>query len=728
MKTQRTRLGLFGGLCFLGCSALGAMELLQQHLHPKGEHHLSIEWLWDQPAVSPDITMLTHPTRWLFDFHGASLGEAIPTSSEEGVHWLMLPSGVARSIVILDNTQAPEVMVKGHAISMHWPQEAEPFDPNDLKDDGQEAPSVWEESSKPQVDPSSEPASFTEALASEQAFAVLKELKVTHLEEGGRLIALHLPQEGIDVDLITQKEYVLVLNMLGVALPQRPLLMDGYVDAIIQSLHLEPTKEGARLVLRFAPEHAFLISQEDDVLLIELIPKVQEEAFSKTTEGYQGERLSLNFQNIEVRAVLQVLADFSGFNMVTSDTVTGSMTLRLQDVPWDQALDLILKLKGLEKKQMGNVMLIAPADELAAQELATLSASQQIDDLLPLESELFQVNYAKADALASILQDESSSVLSSRGRVTVDARTNTLLIRESALRLAQIKDLLVKLDKPTRQVLIETHIVKANDDFEKALGVKFGVTGRTRRHRVNQLGIGASLSTSNDLATSSDPLDISVADRLNVSLPKTLAAGVAAGAASLGLTLARLPNDTVLDMELSALESEGLAEIVSSPRLLTADQKKAYIESGEEIPYNEKTSSGAAALAFKKAVLKLAVTPQITPDHHVILDLIINQDSRGTEVSGGVAIDKQELETQVLVADGETIVLGGIYKQTRSRQVVKVPVLGDLWLVGRFFRNKRTLNNREELLIFVTPHIIERTEGVAALAPQLSHLNTDTLK
>lgn len=476
------------------------------------------------------------------------------------------------------------------------------------------------------------------------------------------------------------------------------------------------------IILSEDAQHA--VYQMDDKLYLEIKPNLVAD-----TAEYEGEMISLNFQNIDVRAVLQLLADFSDFNIVASDSVSGNVTLRLKHVPWDQALDLILKIKGLDKRVDGNVMLVAPAAELAVQELNMMTSSQQLETLAPLRTELIAINFAKASDLANLFKQKETTILSDRGKVSVDERTNTLLVVETDEKLVKIKGLIAELDKPVRQVLIETRIVKANDDFEKALGVRFGASSLIKRGQKAAAGIAGNLDGSSAQAFGTETKDVSIDNRLAVSLPRSLSlsSGVSG---SIGVTLARLPGDMVLDLELQALESEGLIEVVSTPRLVTANQKTAYIESGEEIPYNETTSSGAASIAFKKAVLRLEVTPQITPDKHIILDLLVNQDSRGQETAGVLAIDKQEMKTQALVSDGETIVLGGIYKQTRRKDVTKIPLLGDIPYLGRLFRNDRNLDQREELLIFVTPKIVD-DEALASmknpkrLIPELGDVRED---
>ncbi|MDY6978625.1 MAG: type IV pilus secretin PilQ [Pseudomonadota bacterium] len=459
----------------------------------------------------------------------------------------------------------------------------------------------------------------------------------------------------------------------------------------------------ARVIINTKDEFEHIAYQADQKLTIDIKPVVKEEEEDRPRrrEEYTGEKLSLNFQNIEVRAVLQLIADFTGINMVTSDTVSGNVTLRLKNVPWDQALDLILKTKGLDKRENGNVMLIAPAEEIAAREKMELEANKQVEALAPLISETIQVNYAKASELASLLKDKGSEFMSERGNITVDTRTNKLLVQETAERIDAIIALVNELDVPVRQVLIESRIVLASTNFSKEVGVRFGVsrdyTGTDGRERV----MSGNLNAVDDLINNDT---LTSPDRWNVNLP---AASSTAG--SIGLALARLPFGTLVELELSAAQAEGETEIVSSPRVMTSNQQEAVIESGQEIPYQEATSSGATSVSFKKAVLSLTVTPQITPDDRIIMDLEVKSDNPdfGNLVLGVPPINTQNVQTQVLINNGETIVLGGVYEQTKSNTINRVPFFGDLPVVGALFRSKSEVDEKDELLIFVTPKIVK---------------------
>ena len=454
-----------------------------------------------------------------------------------------------------------------------------------------------------------------------------------------------------------------------------------------------------RIIISTTTDFDHIAYQADEKLTVDIKPitKLDDDKKQKRKFPYTGERLSLNFQNIEVRAVLQLIADFTGINMVTSDTVGGNLTLRLKNVPWDQALDVVLKTKGLAKRTTGNVMLIAPTEEIAAREKLELEAAKQVSELAPLISESIQINYAKAEDLAKLIKSKDKSLLSPRGSVAIDERTNKLLVLDTSENIDEIISLVEELDIAVRQVLIESRIVLAGSIFSKELGVKFGVSG-TGGDTVTTSG---SLSSASNFNTGgiTPPLN----DRLNVDLPITGAAG------SIGIALAKLPFGTLLDLELSASQAEGKSETISSPRVITANQHEAVIETGQEIPYLAATSSGATNVQFKKAVLSLTVTPQITPDDRIIMDLKVTNDKPdfGNVVLGTPPIDTNRVETQVLVDNGETIVLGGVYERVTTTNVTRVPFFGDLPLVGVLFRQTSDKDEKTELLMFVTPKLIK---------------------
>ncbi|MBL4915057.1 type IV pilus secretin PilQ family protein [Shewanella schlegeliana] len=452
----------------------------------------------------------------------------------------------------------------------------------------------------------------------------------------------------------------------------------------------------ARFLIDIGGNYEYNYQQDGDVFKLTM-KKAERMSIVKEEKKYDGRSLSLNFQNISVRTVLQIIADYNNFNLVTSDTVEGDITLRLDDVPWDQALDLILQAKGLDKRIEGNILMVAPSEEIAIRETQELKNRQEVKQLAPLYSEYLQINYAKAKDIAALLKGEDSSLLTKRGSVAVDERTNTLLVKDTEDTLESVHRLIEVLDVPIKQVLIEARMVTVKDDVSEDLGVRWGVTDQQ-----GNKGTSGSLEGAGDIANGIIPgLD----DRLNVNLPAAVA-----NPTSIAFHVAKLADGTVLDLELSALEQENKGEIIASPRITTSNQKAAFIEQGVEIPYVEASSSGATTVTFKKAVLSLRVTPQITPDNRVILDLEITQDSQGktvdTPTGQAVSIDTQRIGTQVLVDHGETIVLGGIYQQQLISRVSKVPLLGDIPYLGFMFRNTSDKNERQELLIFVTPKIV----------------------
>lgn len=535
--------------------------------------------------------------------------------------------------------------------------------------------------------------------------------------EGRVVIKLSDPNAPVDIVKRGTKVLVTIKNS------KLPTKLERRLDVIdfatpVQTVDAFNQGNDTKIIITSAGKYEHLAYQTDNLLTVDVKKKIklsEDEAKKKRKNYvYSGERLSLNFQNIEVRAVLQLIADFTGINMVTSDTVDGELTLRLKNVPWDQALDIILKTKGLDKRQNGNVMLIAPAEEMAQRDKVEIEARKSIQELAPIISETVQVNYSSALNFVKLIYGRTAGVsrggssggkrtspyLSPRGRVSFDKRTNRLLIFDIQENVDKIIAMVKDLDIPNRQVLIESRIVIAGTTFGKELGVRFGfnrsTTGNTGQ--ANQVGIGLSNNVTNadDVRQGNQP---TAANRLNVNLPSPSSFGTVA------LALARLPFGTLLDLELSAAQAEGRSETVSAPRIITANNNKAYIKQGFEVPYTSQTSSGATDIEFKEAVLKLEVTPQITPDDNIIMKLLVKKD-RPDFSQPGPPIQKREVKTQVRVRNGETIVLGGVYEHTSTDNVAKVPFFGDLPLIGVLFRNHVESNDKSELLIFVTPKII----------------------
>lgn len=564
---------------------------------------------------------------------------------------------------------------------------------------------------------SSEPVHFAESL--NQNPLSLKGVDFRRGPDGAGRVVVDLPNNQVGVD-IRQQGQSLVVEFLRSTLPEslRRRLDVTDFGTPVQTVSMFQTGDRVRMVVepRGSWEHSAY--QTDNQFVLEV--RVQKTDPNKLVQGpgYAGEKLSLNFQNIEVRALLQVIADFTNFNVVTSDTVTGNVTLRLKDVPWDQALDIILQAKGLGLRKSGNVILIAPKDELAAKEKVDLEAKAQIANLEPVRTQSFQLNYTKAEDVAKGLTGQGGTagaatrILSARGSVISESRTNQLFVTDIPGKLEEVQALIAKIDVPVRQVLIEARIVEAGDTFGRSLGVKLGATdlrglsGGISGYPVSgntRVAIGGNLvGVGTQTGQVVPPLDY--ADTQFVSLPAVGQNNY--NAATFALSLFSAGVNRFLNLELSALEADGKGKIVSSPRVITADQVKALIEQGEELPYQTATSSGATALQFRKANLKLEVTPQITPEGNVILDVDVTKDSVGRSTAAGFAIDTKHVRTQVLVENGGTVVIGGIFTQNEREDVTKVPFLGDVPYLGNLFKTKTRSTSKTELLVFITPKVV----------------------
>ncbi len=520
--------------------------------------------------------------------------------------------------------------------------------------------------------------------------------------EGRVVVDLSSATSGID---IRQQGKVVIIDFINTAVPKNLQRRLDVLDFGTPIRFVDVLDQGAngRMIIEPRGLWEYSAYQTDTQFIVE-VKQIKEDP-NKLTQGlgYNGEKLSLNFQNIEVRAVLQVIADFTGLNIITRDTVGGSLTLRLKDVPWDQALDIILQSKGLSKRKNGNVVLIAPADELATQEKLALEVAQQTTELEPLRTETHLLSYAKAADVRTILSDGQQKILSKRGSITVDVRTNTIFVQDVPARLDDVRRLIAQLDIPLRQVQIEARIVIADDRFGRDLGVRFGVAaGLTANNR--NVGVSNSIGNASQIAGGGSPIAVAGSSGVNVDLP-------AAGAAALGLTFLNLGNGNLVNLELTALEADRRGKVVSNPRILTVDKRKAIILQGTEIPYPTQSTSGGVTIAFKQAVLSLEVTPQITPDDKILLDITVKKDAVGERIqfSGGTipTIDKKELSTLILVENGDTAVLGGVYEQVTRTDVRKIPLLGDVPFVGNLFKSTIKQDDKTELLIFITPRIIK---------------------
>ena len=528
-------------------------------------------------------------------------------------------------------------------------------------------------------------------------------------DSSGRIV-VDLPNNQVGVD-IRQQGQTLVVEFLKTALPEglRRRLDVADFGTPVQTVTTFQTGDRVRMVIEPKGLWEHSAYQSDNQFVIEV--RQQKIDGNKLTQGtgYNGEKLSLNFQNIEIRSLLQVIADFTNFNIVASDTVTGAVTLRLKDVPWDQALDIILQARGLGMRKNGNVLLIAPKDELAAKDKLELESKNAIQGLEQLRTQDFKLNYAKASEVSAGLSGSGGTgatrILSTRGSVIFETRTNQLFVTDVPSRLEQVQALIAKIDIPVRQVLIEARIVEAADSFGKSLGVRLGGRPITVNNSNNsQFGatyinpnipFGAAPALGTNFGTTGGDF---------VNLPAVGQNGFQASTFALSLFSSNLTR--LLNLEISAAESDGRGKIVSSPRIVTADQVKALIEQGTELPYQQATSSGATSVAFRKANLKLEVTPQITPEGNIILNVDVTKDSVGRATANGFAIDTKHIQTQVLVENGGTVVIGGIYEQTDREDETKVPVLGDLPVLGSLFKQKTRTSNKSELLVFITPKML----------------------
>ncbi|WP_203301762.1 type IV pilus secretin PilQ [Marinobacter sediminum] len=522
-------------------------------------------------------------------------------------------------------------------------------------------------------------------------------------KNGEGRVVVDLGSESTPVDL-SELGGKIRLTMSGLSVPENLRRRLDVTDFATPVNRIDTFVQDGNAIVEIRPEgnYDYIAYQSGSQFTVSVEKLTEQEAEARREEKfpYTGEKLSLNFQDIEVRSVLQLIADFTGLNLVASDTVGGSITLRLQNVPWDQALDLILKTKGLDKRQIGNVLLVAPADEIAAREKLELETTKQIAELAPVRLDIIQVNYAKAADVVALIEADKE-LISDRGFVSSDVRTNTISVRETTEKLEEIRRLVTTWDVPVRQVSIEARIVRAQTNVAENLGIRWGgaaynVSGD------NVFSVGGSQQAVGEAR------DAAGGGSNTITFPGALAVdlGVTGEGAS-SFALGWGSDDFLVDLELSALESDGQAEVVSQPRVVTADRQTASIKSGEEIPYQEASSSGATSVSFKEAVLSLEVTPQITPDDKIIMDLVVNQDSRGEVTAGIPSINTNEVTTQVLVGNGETVVLGGIFQSEVATQTTKTPFLGDIPYLGRLFKRTEHVDERSELLIFITPKILK---------------------
>jgi len=527
--------------------------------------------------------------------------------------------------------------------------------------------------------------------------------------EGRILVDLTDTSTGID---IRQQGQNIVIEFLKTSLPDNLRRRLDVVDFAtpVQTVSAFQQGENVRMVIEAKGQWEHNAYQSDTQFVVEVKAAVQDPSKVSQKGRYTGEKLSLNFQNVEVRAVLNVIADFTDLNIITSDTVAGNITLRLKDVPWDQALDIILQTRGLDLRKSGNVIWIAPRDELATREKLALEAQSQISDLEPLQTEIFQLNYHKADAFVKILTDDKQRILSKRGSAVIDPRSNKLFISDTASRLEAIRRIVANVDVPVRQVMIEARIVEANELFNRNLGTRLGYFDTSRDRRIGgqggvHVGVGAEVgNTLQTLGFAEGKPNIFGANSNQSSLPAAGLNSFNAGVFSFVLFNSALTR--FLNVEISALEADGKGKTISSPRVLTADQVEAVIEQGTEIPYQQATSSGATSVSFRKANLSLKVKPQITPDGNIIMTLDVNKDEPGATTPAGITISTKHVKTEVLVENGGTVVIGGIYDQRDRNDTTRIPFFGDLPYIGFLFKNQVNTSSKTELLVFITPRIV----------------------
>jgi len=692
-----------GALCSAAASAADATKLQAIDVQTLPGQQLQLTMRLSGPAPQPLSFTIDNPARISFDLPNVTL--ALPSRRIDvhsaGLDTILAAEGKDRTRLVLnlDKLVAYDTRVDGNNIVVMLGAAAH--------------------MTAAAAAPASAPAAAGHGVAATRA---IRSIDFRRGADGAGRIIVKLTDPHTPINL-HQVGNQIVVEFNGAELPQSLMRRYDATDFGTPVTGFDATRlgDGTRIVVDATGDYEQLAYQSDDQYVVEVQPRRKVATAQDDKPQYTGERLTLNFQDIETRAVLQLLADASGQNIVVSDSVTGNVTLRLQNVPWDQALDIVLRTKGLDKRRQDNVIIVAPSEELATREKAELASKKDISELSPLRTEYLQVNYAKATDMAVLIKSQGRSLLSARGNVAVDDRTNTLLLQDTAERLTDIRRLVATLDIPVRQVLIESRIVIVDDDFARSLGAILGFTGITKNGAnglVTTTGtaagtdqiLGSALANN---AAGTGPFPVSVptgttaANRYNVNLE----APTPAGSIALGV----LGSDYLVDLELSAAQTETRAEIISSPRVITANQKEATIEQGVEIPYQESAASGATSIQFKKAVLSLKVTPQITPDNRIILSLDVKDDNVGTVVvaSGGInvpSIDTREITTQVLVNDGQTVVLGGILATTHRTDETKVPFLGDVPVLGNLFKTTTKTNDKDELLIFVTPKIVR--EGV----------------
>lgn len=692
---------LFIPLCLLLIQPAWAQNAIEALGVSQQGSDIVLKLTTSQPLDSPPASFsVANPPRIAFDFPGVgnALGRNAQTINEGDLRSINLVQVGDRTRVVLNLKQVRQATTRVDGKDLFITLGGVALDSTAKAE--QAATQRFAE-----VQPSAEKAS-------------VRDINFRRGNSGEGRIIVDLSDSNVGID-IRQQGPNLVVEFQKTILPEnlrRRLDVTDFATPIT-AVNTQPQGDNIRMVIspKGLWEHNAYQSDNQFVVEVKQVVEDPNKLVQGGRKGYQGEKLSLNFQNIDVRAVLQVIADFTDFNIITSDTVGGSLTLRLKDVPWDQALDIILQAKGLDMRKNGNVIWIAPRDELAAKEKLQLESKMQISDLEPVRTETFQLNYHKAKSVFDFLKNKDQTVLSKRGSVIVDERTNKLFVSDSPTRLEDVRRLISEIDLPARQVMIEARIVEADDNFTKNVGVRFGfhdnplVGRKTIGGSGIRYGLGGGLADTGFHTGQTSTTPDFIRDSTSVNLAASSIAGKQAGQFS--LVLFNSAATRFLNLEVSALEADGKGKIISSPRIVTADQVEALIEQGVEIPYQQATSSGATSISFRKANLALKVKPQITPDGRVNLTVDINKDSPNTLIAtgAGVAIDTKHVKTEVLVENGGTVVIGGIYTQDERNITTRVPVLGDLPYVGFLFKHNEKKDNKTELLVFITPKIISES-------------------
>ncbi|MBB1125662.1 type IV pilus secretin PilQ [Thiospirillum jenense] len=708
---------------------------------------VTIDLLFSAPPPRPNDFSTDNPARIAIDLPGVESGLAskeVPISLGAAQSLLAIQVGdITRIIINLSNAVPYQLTPDGSRLTIALNPTKTPVEPAIVK----ESPPVAAIDND--VLPSPPKTTRFGMPAHAMPRAALKDIDFRRSNDGAGRVLITLPHPKTPIN-VREEGGKIVVDIANTQLPQRLFRRLDVVDFATPVLMVEsrPVGSNIEISIETKPDRDYIAYQSDNLFTLEFrtLTSAEKEQLEREKVVYKGDRLSLNFQNIEVRAVLQLLADFTGLNLVASDTVNGNITLRLENVPWDQALDIVLKTKGLSMRQTGNVIMVAPTQEIAGQEKLELESKQQIEELAPLRSEFIQINYAKAAELAGLMKSKDNSLLSERGHVTVDTRTNTLLVQDTSIKLEEIRRLILRLDVPVRQVMIESRVVIADDNFARDLGVRFGMTGSVGKTGDNELLIGGGrpgyldntttidkgpfmgvydtsfyqqpggngINAQNPLSPYNSSIEITNEtnavgqegdgqEALLVNLPALTPSG------AVNFLLGKVGSH-LLQLELSAMQKEGRGEVVSAPRVVTSDQQQASIKLGQEIPY-QVVKDGATHTEFKEAMLELNVTPHITPDDRVILEIQVNKDqadwSKVNVNDQNPPINRRSVETSVLIDNGETIVLGGIYEGEKSSSKEQVPWLGDLPFFGNLFKTTARKETNTELLIFVTPKILK---------------------